>query len=248
VSDVEGRPLAGKVAVVTGSGRGIGQAIAIGYAGAGAAVCCCARTQAEIDATVAQIRQQGGEATAVVADVTDSQAVHDLFEAAARDHGGIDILVANAGGSLESKPVADSDADAFQSTMAVNLFGAYHCIQTAIPHMRRRGGGKIITMGSGMGHKGHAGSAAYACAKAALWMLTRVSAQELWEDGISVNELIPGPVRTRLTRGAGSGGVFGIGSEWVKEPQDVAPMALFLATQPDVGPTAQSFSLMRRDG
>lgn len=73
-------------------------------------------------------------------------------------------------------------------------------------------------------------------------MLTRVSAQELWADGISVNELVPGPVRTDATRDGGA--VSGIESEWVKSPEEV----VFLATQPDVGPTAQSFSLMRRDG
>ena len=111
---------------------------------------------------------------------------------------------------------------------------------------RIRGGGKILTMGSGMGHNGLAGHSAYCCAKAALWMLTRVSARELWADGISVNELIPGPVRTDATRGGG--GVSGIDSEWVKSPEEVVPLDLFLATQQGVGPTAQSFSLMRRDG
>ena len=97
-----------------------------------------------------------------------------------------------------------------------------------------------------MGHNGLAGHSAYCCAKAALWMLVRVSARELWADGISVNELIPGPVLTDATRGGGA--VAGIDSEWVKSPEEVVPLALFLATQPDVGPTAQSFSLMRRDG
>ena len=81
-------------------------------------------------------------------------------------------------------------------------------------------------------------------------MLTRVLAQELWRDNISVNELVPGPVmteRARETYGRSGDSVFTIDSEWVKAPEDVAPLALFLATQPDIGPTAQSFSLMRRD-
>jgi 3-oxoacyl-[acyl-carrier protein] reductase len=80
-------------------------------------------------------------------------------------------------------------------------------------------------------------------------MLTRILAQELWPYRISVNELIPGPVETTLTGGAAPdrAGVFAIDSEWVKQPEDVVPLALFLATQPDIGPTAQSFSLMRRD-
>ena len=81
-------------------------------------------------------------------------------------------------------------------------------------------------------------------------MLTRVAAQELWECDISVNELIPGPVDTRLAADTSSrpeGSVFNIDSEWVKSPRDVTQLALFLATQHDRGPTAQSFSLMRRD-
>ena len=80
-------------------------------------------------------------------------------------------------------------------------------------------------------------------------MLTRVLAQELAGDNISVNELIPGPVVTAMSRAQAQQrqGVFGIPGEWVKAPQDVVALALFLATQPAIGPTAQSFSLMRRD-
>jgi 3-oxoacyl-[acyl-carrier protein] reductase len=84
---------------------------------------------------------------------------------------------------------------------------------------------------------------AYAASKLALWKLAQVLAMELHAYRISVNELIPGPVKTAMTDfGARSFAP----SEWVKEPDDVVPMAMFLATQPDIGPTAQSFSLMRR--
>ena len=78
-------------------------------------------------------------------------------------------------------------------------------------------------------------------------MLTRVLGQELWRHKISVNELIPGPVATAMNPTAGQPAGSGQ-SEWGKQPEEVVPLALFLATQPDVGPTAQSFSLMRRDG
>ena len=94
-----------------------------------------------------------------------------------------------------------------------------------------------------------AGTSAYACSKAGLWMFTRVLAQELLPYNISVNELIPGPVVTGLvgSQAAQRRGVFAIEGEWAKTPEDVVPLALFLAAQPPVGPTAQSFSLMRRD-
>jgi len=91
----------------------------------------------------------------------------------------------------------------------------------------------------------HAGMSDYAGSKIGLWKLTEILAVELQEFNISVNELIPGPVKTAMT---GFGELPFPAGEWVKEPEDVTALALFLATQPDVGPTAQSFSLMRRAG
>jgi 3-oxoacyl-[acyl-carrier protein] reductase len=146
--------------------------------------------------------------------------------------------------------VAESRVEDWRATLEVNLLGAYYCAHAAIPSLKERGGGKILTVGSGLGHRGRPGSSAYACSKAGLWMLTRVLAQELWQYNISVNEIIPGPVHTPMTAEASahsSDTVFGIDSEWIKTPEDVVPLALFLATQPTIGPTAQSFSLMRRD-
>lgn len=244
------QPLSGKVAVVTGAARGIGRAIAFGYAEAGAAVVCAARSTGEIEDAAETIRLQGGQALALPTDVTDPDAVRTLFDQAAKQFGGIDIVVINAGVSLDRHTVAESDPDNWRMTMEVNLFGAYHCARAALPHLQARGAGKIIMIGSGMGHRSGPGSSAYACSKAGLWMLTRVLAQEVWQDKISVNELIPGPVNTSMTddEAAQAGAAFATGSEWPKRPADVVPLALFLATQPETGPTAQSFSLMRRDG
>ena len=100
-----------------------------------------------------------------------------------------------------------------------------------------------------MGHRGRVNESSYCCAKSGLWMLTRILAQELVQDNISVNELIPGPVNTVQTKDSANdpNSPFNVGGEWIKEPKDVIPLALFLASQPEIGPTAQSFSLMRRD-
>ena len=243
--------LSGKVALVTGAGRGIGKAIAIGYANAGAAVCCVARTLSDLDQTVAEIRSNGGTAISVQADVTDYDSVVRAFDAAAREFGGIDIVVINAGGNYDdSHDIERGSPEEWANTVQVNLIGSYYTAHVAIPHLKARGAGKIIAIGSGIGHRGRPGESAYASAKAGLSMLMRVLAQELWQHNISVNELIPGPVLTeRVARTFADrpGSVFQIDSEWIKTPEDVVPLALFLATQPDKGPTGQTYSLMRRD-
>ena len=235
--------LKGKTAVVTGAGRGIGKAIALGYAREEAALVCAARTLAEIESTAEQISQSGGKALAVQTDVTDPGSVQNLFSTANREYGGPDILVINAGIYGDHAPLAESSPEDWEAVLRVNLLGAYTCAREVIPYMKQRGAGKIITVGSGLGHRGVPGSSAYACSKAGLWMLTRVLAQELASDHISVNELIPGPV---VTEGNPDSSTTLGSTEWVKQPEDVVPLAVFLAQQPDMGPTAQSYSLMRR--
>lgn len=240
--------LQGQVAVITGAGRGIGRAIALGFAQAGAAVVCSARSQAQIDETVARIGQAGGRAISVVADVASWPAVEALFAEAERVFGGVDVVLVNAGASPQNVPVADSDPLLWQQTIAVNLLGAYHTARAAIVPLRRRGSGKILFVGSGMGHRSAPNRSAYASSKAGVNMLTRVLAQELIADHICVNELVPGPVLTEFVAGrvdalrSATGG-----HEWFKQPDDVVPLALFLATQPPDGPTGQTFSLARRE-
>jgi 3-oxoacyl-[acyl-carrier protein] reductase len=238
-----------KIAVVTGAGRGIGKAIAVAFGRAGAAVGCAARTASEIEETAREIRDSGGRSLAVPTDVTRPEEVARLFDKTVGQFGGLDILVINAGGNYDRRTVEESRPEDWLVTLNLNLVGAYYCARAAIPHLKRRGAGKIITVGSGMGHRGSAGGSAYACAKAGLWMLTRVLGQELWRDNISVNELIPGPVKTTIDDGRpfSAPGDRRYESEWIKSPEDVTALALFLAAQPDLGPTAQSFSLMRRD-
>jgi 3-oxoacyl-[acyl-carrier protein] reductase len=233
--------LAGKVAVVTGAGRGIGRAIALAYAGAGASVVCSARNDREITETAAMIKEGGGRAIARTADIGDYDDVVALFESANDAFGGVDIVVANAGVASDLLRIEDSDPALWRKTIEINLTGAYHTAHAAIPHLRKRGCGKIVMIGSGQRNRPVPGFSAYSCSKSGLWMLTQSLAMELLEYNISVNELIPGPVRTAMTRDVPMPP-----GEWVKEPEDVAPLALFLATMPDAGPTAQSYSLMRR--
>ena len=240
--------LAGKIALVTGSGRGIGRAIALAFAREGADLVLAARTPEQLDGVAADCRALGRRVLSVPTDVADRVSVDALAEIVRREFGRLDILVNNAGGGIESNRILDSDPELWIADVTVNCISAYLVSRALLPLMIDSGGGRVINVGSGMGHRPTSNSSAYHVGKAGMWMLTQCLAEEMWEHAIAVNELIPGPVATHLTQGrmqVGGPPPFAP-SEVVKAPEDVVPLALFLATQPDGGPTAQSFSLARR--
>ena len=249
--------LNGKVAVVTGAGRGCGRAIAIGLAQAGAKVCCIARSGDEIESAVSEIKKNGGHAIAQRADVSDLNAVDAAFAQTVQTFGGIDIVVLSHGVAGGLGPVDQGDPREWKRTVEINLIGTYYSARAAIPHLKMRGAGKIIVVGSGQGHQGTASTSAYACSKAGVWALVQSLSAELVSFNVSVNELLPGNVKTKLydetfqqvvamTPKGGASLSEKRSHEWLKDPEDVVPLALFMACQPDIGPTAQSFSLMRR--
>lgn len=240
-------PLAGKVALVTGGGRGIGAALAVAFARQGASLWCIGRTRADLERTAATIHAAGGRAACCVADVRDGEAMKAAVGEIDRQEGGLDLLVANAGVIPAPSAAGEARSDWWRDVMETNFMGALNTIVPALPLLRRRRG-KIIVIGSGAGRGPVARMASYSCAKSALWMLVRCLGEELREDGISINELIPGPVITERQRSFSEkeGPAF-LKNEWIKSPDDVAPLALFLASQPEgAGPTGQSFSLTRR--
>jgi len=237
-----------KVVVITGAGRGIGRGLAIGFAEHGAKIVCSARTQSQLDDTVALIRENGHEAIAVQADVTKPADIRRLYDVTLTAYGRVDVVIANAGGNFSRASVEDSDIDEWAFTIQVNLMGVYYTAKYAIPHLKASGGGHIILMGSGLGHRvGDNTHSAYSASKAGAWMLVRSLAKELRGDNICVNELIPGVVKTDILSGDARPDDSPLNVEWVKTPKDVVPLAVFMATQPLQGPTGQSFSLMRRD-
>jgi 3-oxoacyl-[acyl-carrier protein] reductase len=240
--------LKGKVALITGASQGIGRAIALAYGKAGAKLALAARNQGKLNEVMQTAKASGCEAIALKTDVRLETEVKSMLERTVTSFGGLDIVVVNAGISSDYQTVEAGSSNDWLATFETNLFGAYYTIKASIPYLKQRGAGKIITVGSGLGHHGRAGGSAYAASKAALWMLTRVTAQELANENISVNELIPGPVETDiLTNEDFRKNVVEKQREWLKTPEDVTQLALFLAAQPDFGPSAQSFSLMRRD-
>jgi len=227
-----------KTAFITGASRGIGLAIAKGYAKEGINVFLVATNKTKIDQVVEEINSQNiGRAAGTVADVTDEFALSQAFSEAVQTFGGIDAVVANAGVNSPSGSLESMTSSAFKSMFEVNTFGVMNTCRLALKIMKERGG-DIITLGSGIGHHGAGNNSAYAASKAASWMLTKSLAAEYVNSGIRINELIPGPVKTDMNPNAD-------GTGW-KEPEDVVPLAVFLVSQGENGPTGQSFSLMRR--
>jgi NAD(P)-dependent dehydrogenase (short-subunit alcohol dehydrogenase family) len=196
--------LAEKVAVITGGGRGIGRAIALKFAGEGAAVVVAARTKSEIEAVATEIRDAGGRAAAVPADVADEKHCEHLIRASEAHFGQVDILVNNAGGYGPVKPVEEIVPAEWDRVIAVHLRGAYLLTRLVLPGMYARGSGAILNISSLSAKSAFAWGSPYAAAKAGMLGLTRVAAAEAARKGVRVNAICPGPVtETKMSKDLG---------------------------------------------
>ena len=240
--------LTDKVAIITGGGRGIGRAVAIGYAAEGASVVIAARSSAQLDKVATEIAAQGGKVLAVPTDLRIREEVEHLVQKTVEHFGGIDVLVNNAGINPRGL-FLDSTDEEWEQGWQINVMGVVHCCRAALPIMQQQGSGNIINVGSGMGQVGRSNLSVYCASKAALHGLTQSIAEEVWEDGIIANVLIPGPVKTALSKPAWeNSGTFRAQSDPWKAPEQVVASALFLATQsPATGMTGQILSIMRRN-
>ncbi|HHZ90051.1 TPA: SDR family oxidoreductase [Candidatus Poribacteria bacterium] len=237
-----------KVIIVTGGGRGIGEAIAVGYAQEGAKVVVAARSIGQLDQVVEKIQSQGGQAISVPTDARFLPQVENLVQQTVDQFGKIDVLVNNAGINPRGL-FLDSTEEEWEQSWQINVVGVVHCCRTVLPVMKAQGRGNIINIGSGMGQVGRGNLSVYCASKFALHGLSQAIAEEVWEDGIIVNVLIPGPVKTELSRPMweGAGEVRASSDPW-KDPEQVVPSAVFLAAQPpSSGMTGQILSIMRRN-
>ncbi len=192
--------LQGRVALITGGSRGIGRALALAFAQAGARVVVASRKQESVDAVAEEIRAAGGSALALACHVGCEPDVRGLVAGAIEAFGGIDILVNNAATNPHFGPTLEAEPALWDKIMQVNLRGPFLLAREAAPHMLAGEGGCIINMASVTGLRPSALLGIYSVSKAALIMLTRVLALELGPQGIRVNAIAPGVIRTEFSR------------------------------------------------
>lgn len=190
--------LDGKRAIVTGAGQGIGRAIALRLAADGAKVLVNSAREASCGAVAEEIRQAGGEGTAVAGDVGTPEAVSKIVEAATKEFGGVDILVNNAGITRDGLLMRMKDED-WDEVLRINLKSAFLLSRAVARPMMKSRWGRIVNITSVVGLVGNPGQANYCAAKAGMVGLTKSLAKELASRGILVNAVAPGFIETKMT-------------------------------------------------
>lgn len=227
--------LSGKVALVTGGGTGIGAAAALAFARERASVVLAGRREAELDKVANRIRSGGGSAEVIPTDVTEEDQVRSLVDRTAEKYGRLDIAFNNAGTLGAIKPITELTVDDYDAVMAVNTRAVWLLMKYEVAAMRRAGGGAIVNTTSFVAEAATPGMSIYAASKEALVAMVRAVALEVGVDGIRVNNVAPGVVRTPMSAGlddatyaalAGHAALKRLG-----EPEDIADVAVWLSTE-----------------
>jgi 3-oxoacyl-[acyl-carrier protein] reductase len=214
--------LTGKVAFVTGGSRGIGLATAKALVAGGASVAITGTDQGRVNDAVAAL---GKNALGIRADVRQYSEVEAALAQTVSTFGGLDILINNAGVGV-FRAVSEMTVDEWHRIIDTNLSGVFYCCHAALPHLKARGGGWIISISSLASKNAFVSGAAYCASKSALNAFSETLMQEVRYDGIRVAYVLPGSVNT------GFGGLSNTKSEWALMPEDVAEVIVDLIAHP----------------
>ena len=238
-----------RVAVVTGGGTGLGLEMVRHLARAGANLAIAGRRTGPIERAADEVKQMGRDAIAVPTDVSDSAQANALIDATIKHFGRVDVLINNAALVSDSipTPIWDITDEDWQTALDVNLSGAFYCSRAAAKPMADQGQGKIINMSSGFGLRGGRDIYMYCCTKGGIIQLTRVLSFSLARYGVTANSIVPGfiptagtdsEIRDALPR---SGAYLPTGKLGV--PEDIGPVAVFLASSASDYMTGETFTL-----
>ncbi|GAB3554715.1 SDR family oxidoreductase [Spirosoma fluminis] len=193
------KDMEGKVALVTGAGSGIGKAAALLLAKEGAKVVAVSRTAEEINQTIDEIKQAGGDGIAIPADTSVPEEIQKVYAEAERQYGRLDVVFANAGINGVWAPIEELEPDEWNKTININLTGTFLTVKYAIPMLKQQGGSIIVTASvNGTRIFSNTGATAYSSTKAAQVAFTKMAALELAKHRIRVNVICPGAIETNI--------------------------------------------------
>ena len=230
------KPLAGRVALVTGASRGIGRAAALAFAQAGAHVVALARTSGALEELDDAIQAVGGSATLVPADLADAAAIERLGPALLQRWGKLDILLANAGILGPLSPLTHASPKEWAQVFDINVSANWRLLKSVEPALQASDAGRVILMSSGAAHKCLAYWGPYSVSKAALEAMARTYANETRKTNLRVMLVNPGPLRTRMRAQA----MPGEDPETLKTPEELAPHLVAIAS-PEWSETGKIF-------
>ena len=235
-----------KVTIITGAGAGIGRAIALKAAAEGGTVIVTDRDLGTAEQTAGEI---GDAATAYPVDVTDKESVDATVAAVTAEHGRIDVLINNAGWD-EGMPFLETGPDFWQKVIAINFVGVLNTCHAVLPHMKERGGGSVVNLGSDSGRVGSTGEAVYSGAKGGVIAFSKTIALEMARSQVNVNVVSPGPTDTAFFASMGGESpklrealTKAIPFRRLGSPDDLANAVVFLASDEASYITGQTLSV-----
>lgn len=221
--------LRGKTAIVTGASKGIGYALAAALAEAGANVVLCARNAEELTRACSELEGRGdGRVIGVTCDMRKLEDVRRLVQRAVEEFDGVDILINNAGVGIYA-PIDELSPEAWHQVIETNLMGPYYASYTSIPHMKRRGGGWIINIGSLAGKHAMPGGSAYNASKFGMLGFSEAMMLDVRHHGIRVSCVMPGSVATHFNQHTPNPEA----DAWKIQPEDVAAIVMDLLAMPE---------------